>query len=109
MTVEALVQPAILAPVPAVGCALVFDLDLGADPGPGLAALRAEPADGCVAIGIGAPLALAMRAEVEGLRGFPSLSGVGVALPSTQGALWVFVRGTERGNVLDRAMSIQRK
>ena len=109
MISEGLAQPAILAPVPPVGTALVFDLDPGADPRPGLTALRGEPADGSAVLGIGAPLALAMRARVEGLRGFPALSGVGVAFPSTQGALWVFLRGGERGTVLDRAMSIQRK
>lgn len=104
-----LVQPAILSPVPRVGAALVFDLDPGADPRPGLAALRSEPADGQVVLGIGTPLALALEARVEGLRGFPAVSGVGVAFPSTQGALWAFVRGEERGVVLDRCMSIQRK
>jgi putative iron-dependent peroxidase len=109
MSPEALVQPAILAPVPPVGAALVFALDPGVDPRPGLEALRAEPDDGSVILGVGAPLALAMRAQVEGLRPFPALSGVGIAFPSTQGALWAFVRGTERGTVLDRAMGIQRK
>ena len=109
MSVQALVQPAILEAVPPVGAGLVFDLDPGMDPRPGLEKLRSEPADGCVILGIGAPLALAMRAKVEGLRGFPALSGVGVAFPSTQGALWVFLRGKERGTVLDRAMGIQRK
>jgi porphyrinogen peroxidase len=109
MSPAALVQPAILAPVSAVGAALVFDLVPGADPRAGLAALRAEAADGAAALGIGAPLALALGATVDGLRGFPALSGVGLAFPSTQGALWVFVRGTERGAVLDRAMGIQRK
>jgi putative iron-dependent peroxidase len=105
----ALSQSAILKPVPPVGAAIVFDLDPGVDPRPGLRAIRGEPADGCVVLGIGAPLALAMRARVEGLRGFPALSGVGVAFPSTQGALWVFLRGDERGTVLDRSMAIQRK
>jgi putative iron-dependent peroxidase len=109
MSPAKLVQPAILQPVPPVGAALVFDVDPGADPRPGLAALLEQPKDGNIAIGIGAPLALALRAEVEGLRGFPALSGVGVAFPSTQGALWVFVRGEERGSVLDRAMAVQRK
>lgn len=109
MSSEGLVQPAILAPVPPVGTALVFDLDPGVDPRPGLEALRAEPADGCAILGLGAPLALAMKARVDGLHGFPALSGVGVAFPSTQGALWVFLRGNERGTVLDRAMGIQRK
>lgn len=109
MAAASLVQPAILEPVPRVGAALVFDLDPGADPRPGLAALRGEPADGLVILGAGAPLALALGRHVDGLRGFPALSGAGVAFPSTQGALWAFVRGDERGTVLDRCMAIQRK
>jgi len=104
-----LVQASILAAIPPVGAALVFDLDPGVDPRPGLRAIRGEAIDGCVALGIGAPLALAMHARIEGLRGFPALSGVGVAFPSTQGALWVYVRGEEHGTVLDRCMGIQRK
>ncbi|MGZ5968664.1 MAG: Dyp-type peroxidase [Polyangiales bacterium] len=106
-------QTAIFEPVPPVGTALVFDLDPGADPRPGLRAIREEPAtSGCV-LGIGEPLARALSGMsaccVEGLRGFPALSGVGVAFPSTQGALWVYLAGDERGEVLDRAMAIQRK
>ena len=104
-----LVQASILPAVPPVGAALVFDVDPGVDPRPGLRAIRGEPTDGCVALGIGAPLALAMHARVEGLRGFPALSGVGVAFPSTQGALWGYVRGNERGTVLDRCLAVQRK
>jgi putative iron-dependent peroxidase len=102
-------QPGILQPPPAVGTALVFDTDPGTDPRKGLAAIRAMPADGDVVLGIGAPLALALTADIAGLRTFPALSGIGVAIPSTQGALWAFVRGKERGEVLDRAMSIHRK
>jgi putative iron-dependent peroxidase len=103
------VQPAILAPVAPVGAALVFDIGSGVDPRPGLAAVRGECGDGDVAIGIGAPLALALGAAIEGLRGFEAVSGVGVAFPSTQGALWVFIRGEERGAVFDRAKAIARK
>ena len=102
-------QAAILAPVPLVGSALVFDLESGADPKPGLRAIRSEAADGNVAIGVGTPLALALHASIEGLRPFPALSGVGLAFPSTQGALWIYIRGEERSEVLDRAMGIRRK
>jgi porphyrinogen peroxidase len=108
MRSASLVQPGIFAPVPPVGAALVFDLEPSAGPRAALTALRSEPADGNVVLGIGAPLALALRANVEGLRGFSALSGVGVAFPSTQGALWAFVRGEERGAVLDRCRSLQR-
>jgi putative iron-dependent peroxidase len=108
-TAPALSQAAIFLPVPPVGTVLVFDLDPGADPKPGLTWLRGEAAKGDIVVGIGEPLALALGARIEGLRGFPALSGVGVAFPSTQGALWVLVRGNERGEVLDRAMAIHRK
>jgi porphyrinogen peroxidase len=108
MASASLAQPGIFAPVPPVGAALVFDLEPEADPRAALAALRSEPVDGNVVLGVGAPLALALRASVDGLRGFPALSGVGVAFPSTQGSLWAFVRGDERGAVLDRCRGVQR-
>lgn len=102
-------QAAILEPVPPVGTALVFDADPGVDPSKALEALRDEPKQGDVILGFGEPLVLSLGAQVEGLRSFPALSGVGVAFPSTQGAIFAFVRGEERGEVLDRAMGIQRK
>jgi putative iron-dependent peroxidase len=102
-------QKAIFEPVPPVGAALVFDLDPGADPRAGLRAIAGECAAGDCAIGLGEPLCRALGGDVAGLRGFPALSGVGVAFPSTQGALWIYLAGKERGDVLDRAMAIQRK
>jgi porphyrinogen peroxidase len=102
-------QPIIFRPAPRVGTILVLDGEPGFDPRMALSAIRTEPCDGRVAIGIGAPLVLALGARVEGLRSFPALAGVGVAFPSTQGALWVFVAGDERDEVLDRALSIRRK
>lgn len=102
-------QAPVLSPIPAVGTVLVFDLDPGAEPKKGLAAIAGEPASGDVAVGIGEPLALALGARVPGLRAFPAASGVGVSIPSTQGALWVSIAGAERGVVLDRALAIQRK
>ena len=102
-------QAPILRPVSPVGTVLVFDLDPGQDPKKGLAAIRKEPAAGDMIVGIGTPLALVLDAKVDGLRGFPALSGKGVAFPSTQGALFVSISGEERGAVLDRAIEIQRK
>jgi putative iron-dependent peroxidase len=101
-------QAFIHSPVPAVGMSLVFDAAPGTDPRGALAKIRHVPSDGRAALGIGEPLALAMGARVAGLRGFPAMSGVGIALPSTQGALWLYLGGDERGEVLDRAMEIVR-
>ena len=102
-------QPAIFRPPPEIGLVLVFDLGPDCDPAPGLAAIREETRDGDIAVGLGAPLVLALPGGVPGLRGFPALSGVGFAFPSTQGALWILVGGDERGAVLDRAMELRRK
>ena len=102
-------QKGIFEPVPNVGAQLVFDLDPGADPRAGLRAIQSETEDGCVIVGIGEPLALSLGTKIDGLRTFPALSGVGVALPSTQGALWISIRGNEQGDVLDRGLGIRRK
>ncbi len=102
-------QAPILNPIPLAGAVLVFDLEPAVDPRPGLRAIASEAARGDVAVGIGEPLALALRARVPGLRSFPALGGVGIGLPSTQGALWVSIGGGERGDVLDRALAIHRK
>ena len=102
-------QSGIFLPVPPVGSVLVFDADPGTDVRKGLEAIRAEPGKGDVVLGVGQPLALALHASIKGLRGFPAMSGIGVAFPSTQGALWALVRGEERGEVLDRSLELQRK
>jgi len=102
-------QAPILAPVTPVGTVLVFDLDPGQDPKEGLAGTGKGPAKGDMLVGIGRPLAPVLGANIEGLRGFPAMSGKGVAFPSTQGALLVSIYGDERGAVLDRAIEIQRK
>jgi putative iron-dependent peroxidase len=98
-----LAQPAILAPAPESGRSLVFRIALEADPRPALRRLVTgfDPAWGVV--GIGEPLARALGAEVPGLRGFPALSGPGYAIPSTQQALWIFLRAAERGPIFERS------
>ena len=101
--VSALYVAAILAAVPAVGRMFTFALETGTDPRPALARLR----DGAIiegsVIGVGAPLAQAVGAAVAGLRSFPALSGPGIAVPSTQGALWAFVGGGDATTVFDRS------
>lgn len=101
-------QAPILRAVSAVGTLLVFDLDPGQDPKRGLAAIARLAGAGDLVVGLGEPLVRALGAEIGGLRGFPALTGVGVAFPSTQGALFVSISGDERGAVLDRALEVQR-
>ena len=84
-------QAGILEPVPAVGRHLTFDLRFAADPHRAIRKLADEAPPSCV-IGLGLSLVSALGATIDGLRVFPALAGKGVETPSTQNALWVWVR-----------------
>ncbi|QXH58900.1 Dyp-type peroxidase [Pseudomonas maumuensis] len=57
-------------------------------------------------LGVGAPLAKALGRQVPGLRSFPQLDAV-VENPATQHALWLWLRGAERGELFLRAQALQ--
>lgn len=95
-------QPSILANPPPVGRSLCFRLLPEADPRPALSRLRdAFVLEEGVA-GIGGPLAGALGRSIAGLRTFPGLAGPAGAVPSTQQALWIFLRGNDRTETFDR-------
>jgi len=100
-------QPGILSPIPPCGRSMAFRLALEADPRPALDRLRQhfDPAWGVV--GVGDTLVRTIGAALPGLRPFPALSGPGCVVPSTQAALWVFLRGEARGEIFDRGESVE--
>ncbi|MFT0520361.1 Dyp-type peroxidase [Pseudomonas faucium] len=57
-------------------------------------------------VGIGAPLVKALGRQVPGLRAFPQLDAA-VENPSTQHALWLWLRGEERGDLLLQAQALE--
>lgn len=85
---------------------MTWRLQPGGEVGRALARLRAAwPVDHGI-VGLGAPALAALGRELPGLRTFPVVSGPVIdgrtaAAPSTQQALWVFVRGLERGTIFD--------
>jgi putative iron-dependent peroxidase len=97
-------QPGILAAPPPVGLSLTYRLAPEADARAALGRLRDEIDPRTAVAGIGEPFvrALGAGAGVAGLRGFPALSGAGIAVPSTQQALWLFLRGEDRGQLFDQ-------
>ena len=103
-----LYQPGILAtPVPAHARHLFFDLKSLQDLPAALDRLL-QFADGERAVvGFGESLVRALGRRIEGLREFPAIAGVGVDNPSTPHALWVWVRGEERGELLLRTQQLQ--
>ena len=101
-------QPGILLPIPPHARYLTFSLKPGANPREPLRELR-DAADGERAVaGIGASLMLALGGYIEGLRAFPSHTGAGFDVPSTPSALWIWVRGEDRGELFHRSRLIER-
>ncbi|WP_433735482.1 Dyp-type peroxidase [Pseudomonas putida] len=100
-------QPGILAtPVPPHARHLFFALESAADLPAALDKLT-QQVDGKSAVaGFGESLVKALGANIEGLRTFPALTGVGVDNPSTQHALWCWLHGTDRGELLNRSHAL---
>ncbi len=101
-------QPGILEPIPRAARYLSLGLKDGAHAPEALRAL-AEAVDGkaCV-VGLGALLLFALQKEIEGLRPFPHYRGQGFEVPSTPAALWCWLRGEDRGEIVLRGRAIEK-
>ena len=100
-------QPGILAPVPAQARYLFFTQVPAEDSVSALKAL-AKLADGeSVVVGVGLSLARYLSTEIVGLRPFPSRFERGMEIPSTPYALWCWLRGTDRGELLHLSRRIE--
>lgn len=101
-------QPGILAaPVPLQARHLFFALK-SAEALPAVLDKLVEQVDGeSAVVGFGESLVQALGSRIEGLRVFPSLGGVGVDNPSTQHALWCWLHGEDRGELLHRSRALE--
>lgn len=101
-------QPGILAtPVPSQARHLFFALE-SIEALPAALDQLLSQVDGKTAVaGFGASLVKALGARVQGLKAFPALTGVGVDNPSTQHALWVWLHGDDRGELLHRSNALE--
>jgi putative iron-dependent peroxidase len=106
---SSLAQGPILAPAGRLGCAHVFELAHGgADPRAALSALRGALAVTRSIAGLGPQLCALLDRNYAWLRPFPALSGPGVAVPSTQGALFCLLLGDDRGELLHESRALCR-
>ena len=101
------IQPGILDPVPALARYLVFDLAPEAGPGPALRRLAQSVDAHQTVVGVGRSTALALGQDVPGLRDFPAATARGIEIPATHGALWCWLRGDDRGELLHRTRAIE--
>ena len=99
-------QPGVLAPVPLHGRYLTFRLAARTHARRALRALS-DIADGesCV-VGLGLPLLRVLKCAIPGMRRFPSYTRKGAKVPSTPAALWCWLRGNERGELVNRSNSV---
>jgi len=100
-TLVPMVQLGICLPVPAQARYLSFRLRVNADAKPCIVALCETVTSPEAVIGFGPALISALGKQVLGLREFPALQGKhGVFAPSTPSALWVWLRGDDRGRLV---------
>jgi putative iron-dependent peroxidase len=97
-------QPGILEAVPPLARYVSFTLATDASASgalPDAMKKLAAAADGkSLVVGIGPGLVAALGAGVPGLRELPPIQGQGVDVPSTPIALWCWLRGDDRGDLL---------
>jgi putative iron-dependent peroxidase len=107
MTLSDLAQPGILEPIPAQGRYLTCQLRVGAEPHTVLRRLAAQ-ADGLsTVVGLGASLVRELGASVPGLKSFCGIEGARTKLPATPTDLLIWLRGTDRGELLIRSRHIE--
>ena len=101
-------QAGILASVPKHARYLMFSFESDVASAPEALAPLADVVDGShTVVGIGPSLVTALDKDIPGLRPFPSLVGPGFNVPSTQYALWFWLRGEDRGELHHRSREIE--
>ena len=99
-------QPGILAPIPAHARYLAFALDDVACVVPALRALQ-EAVDGeQTVVGLGQPLLDALEATIPGMKRFPLVTAPGLLIGAAPDALWLWLRGDDRGEILHRSLKL---
>jgi putative iron-dependent peroxidase len=102
------VQKGILEPVPPLARHLFFVMAPDASPRRALSEVRRHTDGRATVLGLGQSLVHALDAEIAGLRVFPAFAGSGIEIPSTPAALWCWLRGGDRGELVHRTRSITR-
>lgn len=95
------VQAGILQPVPSQGRYLFFSLLQPAALRGALSRLAALADCDAVVVALGPATAAALGASVPGLHEMPDLSRPGVSVPTSPTALWCWLRGSDRGDLVN--------
>lgn len=100
-------QPGILAAPSPVGRSLAFRIVPGADVSAAVKRLVRGFSTSWGVMGLGEPLVRALGRTIPGLRPFPELPASAGHIPSTQQALWLFLRNRDRTEIFDATVAFQ--
>ena len=99
-------QFGIIDNIPTLARYQYFRLKPGADPKQSLLALSKLAVSNDVVVGFGQSLLMALNTEISGMRKMPEFTGKGIEIPTTPHALWCWIRGSDRGDLLHKARKI---
>lgn len=107
MSLAYLAQPGILEPIPAHGRYLTCQLRVGSDPRAVLKRLGSQADGQSTVVGVGASLVRELGVQVPGLKNFTGIEGARIKLPATPTDLMIWLRGTDRGELLIRSRHME--
>ena len=99
-------QPGILKPIPISARYLLFSIEDQHSIPEALSRLSLLADGDDVVIGIGHSLISCLGAEIDGMRALPSFVSCGIEIPATHGALWCWLRGSDRGDLIHKEREI---
>ena len=100
-------QPGILEEVPLAARYQFFRLNPGTQPLPVLQALAAIAPENNIVVGLGQSLLTSLDCKIPGMHKMPEFEGIGVETPSTPFALWCWIRGEDRGELMHKARLVR--
>ena len=103
---ESLIQSGIAEPVPTASTYLFFSIAQPAGLTAALSRIKQLVDGRQLVLGVGPSLVEALDRSVPGLHELPDFSRADLRLPSTPTAIWCWLRGSERGELLTRARSV---
>ena len=102
-------QSGILADVPQHARYLTLSLLPDSHVEEALSVLKTLIDDDKIVIGLGSPLLKRLGNSIHGMRDFMPHSGPGFSVPTTFSALWLWLRGNDRGELLHLSRKIEKK
>lgn len=107
MSLAILAQAGILQPIPAHARYLSCQLRVGADPRTVLRRLVSQADGQATVVAFGASLVRELGVQIPGLKTFTGVEGARIKLPATPTDLLLWLRGTDRGELLIRSRHLE--